>query len=99
MEQIIIITTSETIENHKIKEYLGMVSARNWAPNATVQFDSKKKEKNIDGYRKLIADAESALQMEAKHKGANAVVGVSVECTSVTLGQMITLYGTAVRIE
>lgn len=99
MEQLIIVTTSDTIENHEIKEYLGIVSARNWVLNAQIQYDIKKKEKNIENYRKFIEETEQALVTEAKEKGGNAVIGVTIDVVREAFGPFITMYGTAVRIE
>lgn len=99
MEQLIIITTSDTIQNHQITEYLGLVSARSWSFNGTIQFDPKKPEKNIENYRKFIEEAETCLMLEAKKKGANAVIGVSIEREKLAAAQFLIMYGTAVRIE
>lgn len=99
MEQIIIITTSDTIQNHQIKEYLGLVSSRNWVLNANIQLDIKKKEKNLDNYRQFILECEETLQIEAKEKGGNAVIGVTLNCAKDAFGWIMTMYGTAVRIE
>lgn len=98
MEQLIIITTSSTIQNRQIKKYLGLVSARGWTATGFVTGDLSK-EKNRDGYRDLILSTEENLRQEAKRIGANAVIRVEFHLDSRPAGTFLFAFGTAVVIE
>lgn len=94
----IIITTTDQIEGHSIKQYIGLVSSRGSVATAYTNADFSK-EKNLSGYRNLIQSMEEGIRKEALAKGANAVVGVKFKMDQRTGGTFLFGFGTAVIIE
>lgn len=102
------ITTLEVVPGHKIVEHFGVISG------STVRAKHIGKDilagfKNIiggelKGYTELMEETrEQSLQRmidQAKHKGANAIVGVRFATSDVAPGAAeVFAYGTAVRVE
>lgn len=102
-----IVTTTSTIEGHKINNYLGIVSGE-VILGANVFRDISAGIRNIIGgrttaYEESLREArQSALQEMMQHAqqvGANAVVGVKVDYETIGQGMlMATASGTAVVI-
>lgn len=102
-----IVTTTSTIEGHKINNYLGIVSGE-VILGANVFRDISAGIRNLIGgrttaYEESLREArQSALQEMMQHAqqvGANAVVGVKVDYETIGQGMlMATASGTAVVI-
>jgi uncharacterized protein YbjQ (UPF0145 family) len=108
-----IVTTSATIHNHPIQEYLG-VAAGEAIMGANVLKDISSGIRNLVGgrsgsYEKVIQQArEIALQdliARAEALGANAIVGVDIDYETIDRGAdnsssmlMVSVSGTAVRV-
>ncbi len=101
-----IITTTNTIEHHKIMEYCGIVTGVSIKSRElvkagfTVKYDnySKAMEKAIDELKEV---AFQELRKNAKGLGANAVVGIQVDFESVGGTGMffgVSVVGTAVKV-
>ena len=102
------ITTTETIEGRKIKEYLGIVSGEAMM-GANIVKDFTAGIRNIIGgrsgqYEETIREgrreAEKDLEKIAEEKGADAVVGASYDYEEMAEGMLwINVTGTAVKLE
>lgn len=102
-----ILTTTTTIENKKVKEYKGIVTGETIF-GANIIKDFMAGVRDIVGgrsgtYEKTIADARetSLREMEEKAKslGANAVIGVDFDYETIGTMLMVTCSGTAVTLE
>lgn len=92
----IIITTTNSIDGYKIKNYFGVVCGRKFVDEITLTTD---KEKCHDESRSALNAAEQQLKDEAARMGANAVIGVSVQFAKARAATLIVMTGTAVEIE
>ncbi len=103
-----ILTTQDTVANHKVVETLGYVKG-NTIRAKHIGRDIMAGFKQIVGgeivsYTKLLSEArqEAVERMiaEAKDKGANAIVGMKFTTSAVMAGAAELLaYGTAVKVE
>lgn len=104
-----IVTTTQSIEGHSIKEYLGVVSGET-IMGANIFRDLFASVRDIvggraGGYEKVLNDARNIvleeLENKAKALGANAVVGVDFDYEALGNNNgmlMVTAAGTAVYI-
>jgi len=101
-----ILTTTNSIEHHKIVDYLGIVtgvsikSRELVKASFTVQYDnySQAMEKAIDELKEA---AFQELSKNAKGLGANAVIGIQIDFESVGGAGMffgVSVSGTAVKV-
>ncbi|MEL0651764.1 heavy metal-binding domain-containing protein [Algibacter sp. TI.3.09] len=97
-----ILTTTNTIEGHSIKNYLGVVSGVDVnMPKTTISFNM---EKYYENYENKINEVKEAafqkLHANANKLGANAVVGIALDIeTMPTSGIIIvSITGTAVMV-
>ena len=92
----VIVTTTNEIVGHEIKEYLGIISGRAFINEVIVTTDTDGAK---DETRKSLQTAERNLKAEAEAIGANAVIGTTVQYTKARAAILIVLTGTAVIIE
>lgn len=106
-----LITTTSTVEGHRIAEYLGIVTGEAIL-GANIFKDFFASIRDIVGgrsaaYEKELAHARNLALEEmieqAEQLGANAVIGVDLDYETIGVGQsgnmlMVTASGTAVRI-
>jgi uncharacterized protein YbjQ (UPF0145 family) len=105
-----IITTTSTIDGHRILSYHGIVTGQT-IMGANIFKDLFASIRDIVGgragaYEKVLRDARDAalkeLEDEARSRGANAIIGVDLDYGAVGSGEsmmMVSASGTAVRIE
>lgn len=97
-----VLTTTDSIEGHKIEDYLGIVTGVNVSiPKATFTFNMEKYYKSYeDKINEVKEEAFQKLQNNAISLKANAVVGISLDIeTSASTGIiMISITGTAVKM-
>lgn len=105
-----ILTTTNSIENHKIIDYLGIVTGISY--NSSYSYKGKSmsfkdmfsKQKYFEIYaeslEKIKEEAFQKLQDNAKALGANAVVGihVDVETMANTTTLIVSITGTSVKV-
>lgn len=101
-----ILTTTNSIENHKIVDYLGIVSGVNFRSRETVGFKEAFSPGKVDSaYEKAINEAKEEafqnLKDNAIKLGANAIVGIrtDIEVTSQYYKVVVSVTGTAVKVE
>ena len=102
-----IITTTPSVENHPIEEYLGVVTGeailgahigRDILASFTDIVGGRSSEYEEE-VRKARSIALSEMATEAEHKGANAVVGVDIDYEVIRQGMlMVSTSGTAVKV-
>ena len=97
-----ILTTTNSIENHVIQDYLGIVTGVDVnMPKATLSFNM---DKYYQSYENKINEVKEAafqkLRDNATKLNANAVVGINLDIeTSPTTGLiMVSITGTAVKV-
>ncbi len=97
-----ILTTTNSIENHVIQDYLGIVTGVDVdMPKATLTFNMKK---YYDSFEKKINEVKETafqnLKDNAIKLNANAVVGINLDIeTSSSNGLiMVSITGTAVKV-
>ncbi|WP_353777141.1 heavy metal-binding domain-containing protein [Winogradskyella sp. 3972H.M.0a.05] len=97
-----ILTTTHTIEHHKIVDYLGIVTGVNMKMRDMTAFGSKTRqakdmEKALD---ELKEESFQELRNNAKALGANAVVGIHIDFEPVGQGYYfgVSVTGTAVKV-
>ena len=97
-----ILTTTNTIEGHSIKNYLGVVSGVDVSmPKTTISFNMEKYYENYENkINEVKEEAFQKLQDNAYKLGANAVVGIALDIeTMPTSGIIIvSITGTAVMV-
>ncbi len=105
-----IITTTNTIEGHRITAYHGIVTGQT-IMGANIFKDLFASIRDIVGgragaYEKVLRDARDEalkeLEAEARARGANAIIGVDLDYGAVGSGEsmmMVSASGTAVTIE
>lgn len=104
-----ILTTTNSISGKEISNYLGIIMGTTYASNYATKgmsfkdiFNSKKYYENYEnGLEAAKESAFEKLKQQAEAKQANAIIGVSidVEMMSTTGVTMITVIGTAVRVQ
>jgi uncharacterized protein YbjQ (UPF0145 family) len=106
-----LMTTTPSLEGHRIEQYLGIVSGEAIL-GANIFKDFFAGIRDIVGgrsaayeeeLRKAMAIAYDEMQLEARALGGNAIVGVDLDFESLQIGRggqmlMVTASGTAVRI-
>ncbi|MEP1489026.1 MAG: heavy metal-binding domain-containing protein [Algibacter sp.] len=97
-----ILTTTNSIENHVIQDYLGIVTGVDVnMPKATLTFSMKK---YYASYENKINEVKEAAFQKLKNNAtklyANAIIGISLDIeTSPTSGLiMVSITGTAVKV-
>jgi uncharacterized protein YbjQ (UPF0145 family) len=103
-----IFTTTNVIENHKVNEYLGVVTGEAIL-GANVFRDFFASVRDIVGgrsaaYEKELSKARSIAMQEMEEQattlGANAIIGIDLDYETVGQGMlMVTVSGTAVKFE
>ncbi len=96
-----ILTTTNSIENHKIIDYLGIVSGVSMDyQKATMTFSMKKWYASLEG--QVNTEKEAAFQQlkeNATKLGANAVVGINLDLEVGSTGSVtVSVTGTAVKV-
>ena len=96
-----ILTTTNSIEGHKIVDYLGIVSGVSMDyQKATMTFSMKKWYAALEG--QVNTEKEAAFQQlkdNATKLGANAVVGINLDLEVGSTGSVtISVTGTAVKV-
>ncbi len=96
-----ILTTTNSIENHKIVDYLGIVSGVSMDyQKATMTFSMKKWYASLEG--QVNTEKEAAFQQlkeNATKLGANAVVGINLDLEVGSTGSVtVSVTGTAVKV-
>jgi len=96
-----ILTTTNSVENHKIVDYLGIVSgvSMNYQ-KATMTFSMKKWYASLEGQVKTEKEAAfQQLKDNAIILGANAVVGINLDLEVGSTGSVtVSVIGTAVKV-
>jgi uncharacterized protein YbjQ (UPF0145 family) len=104
-----IVTTTPSVEGHRIVEYLGVVAAqtvlgvdfvKDFAAGFSNIFGGRSA--SYEGeYASGVATALAELERECAARGANGIVGVDIDYETVSTGQMllVSATGTAVRLE
>jgi uncharacterized protein YbjQ (UPF0145 family) len=95
-----ILTTTDSIEGHKIENYLGIITGV--STNIKTSF-SFKTEKNKSLYQNFINEAKEEafqdLKTNATNLNANAVVGITIDIeTSPNSYFFVSITGTAVKV-
>ena len=94
-----IITTTDSIEGHKIGEYLDIVCGSD-SYNVAGVFGEGYTKTGKTYYRSTLERAISYMKQSAEEKNADAVVGIKIVNVQGNLNQMIvTVQGTAVKLE
>lgn len=102
-----IITTTNSLEGHRIDQYLGIVSGETII-GANVFKDFFASITDIVGgrsssYEQVLREAKatsmSEMEMQARSFGANAVIGIDLDYETIRDGMlMVTVSGTAVKV-
>ncbi|WP_405294512.1 heavy metal-binding domain-containing protein [Algibacter sp. Ld11] len=97
-----ILTTTNTIEGHSIKNYLGVVSGVDVnMPKTTISFNMEKYYENYENkINEVKEEAFQKLQDNANKLGANAVVGIALDIETIPTSGIIivSITGTAVMV-
>ena len=103
-----IISTTNTLEGHKVTQYLGIVSGETII-GANVFKDFFASITDIVGgrsgaYERVLREAKATamteMEMQARSFGANAIIGIDLDYETIRDGMlMVTASGTAVKIE
>ncbi|MBC3845775.1 heavy metal-binding domain-containing protein [Winogradskyella echinorum] len=97
-----ILTTTNTIEHHKIMDYCGIVTGVSMKMRDISAFAGKEKhsQQMEDALNDLKEEAFKKLQSHAKALGANAVVGIHIDFEPVGTGYYfgVSVTGTAVKV-
>ena len=105
-----ILTTTNSVDGKQITSYLGIIVGITYTSNTTAtkgmsfkdMFSTKKYYENYEkGLEEAKESAFEKLREQAKAKQANAIVGVTIdiEMMSTTGVTMISVAGTAVRVQ
>jgi uncharacterized protein YbjQ (UPF0145 family) len=102
-----IITTTNSLEGHRIDQYLGIVSGETII-GANVFKDFFASITDIVGgrssaYEQVLREAKATsmaeMEMQARSFGANAVIGIDLDYETIREGMlMVTVSGTAVKV-
>ncbi|KPQ20007.1 MAG: hypothetical protein HLUCCX10_00910 [Algoriphagus marincola HL-49] len=103
-----IISTTNSLEGHKVTHYLGIVSGETII-GANVFKDFFASITDIVGgrsgsYERVLREAKATamteMEMQARSFGANAIIGIDLDYETIRDGMlMVTACGTAVKIE
>jgi len=96
-----ILTTTNNIENHKIVDYLGIVTGVDIDRSVTkTTFNHEKANNDIETQiLKTKEDAFQKMTLHAKKLGANAIVGILVDVEMNNMMRVIiSVTGTAVKV-
>ena len=99
-----ILTTTNTIEHHKVADYLGIVTGVSFKMRDLVNAFKANKEKYSEVLEKALdelkEEAFQNLRDNAKRIGANAVIGIHVDFEPIGAGHYIgvSITGTAVKV-
>lgn len=105
-----ILTTTNSIENHKIIDYLGIVTGISYNTSYSYKGESmsfkdmfnmkKYYEAYAEGLESIKEEAFQKLQDNAKALGANAVLGIQVDIETLANSRtlMVSITGTAVKV-
>jgi uncharacterized protein YbjQ (UPF0145 family) len=103
-----IISTTNSLEGHKVTQYLGIVSGETII-GANVFKDFFASITDIVGgragsYERVLREAKATamaeMEMQARSFGANAIIGIDLDYETIRDGMlMVTASGTAVKIE
>ena len=95
-----ILTTTNTIEGHKIQDYLGIVTGV--SVNVKTSFSFKTEKNKVlynDFINKAKEDAFQDLKANAIKLKANAIVGIAIDIENIPNAYfMVSITGTAVRV-
>ena len=104
-----ILTTTNSIDRKEVKNYLGIIVGTTYTSNHGTKgmslkdmFNSKKYYANYEsGLDEAKEEAFEKLKTQAEKKQANAIIGISIdiEMMSTTGVTMISVTGTAVRVQ
>lgn len=92
-----ILTTTNSIEHHKIVDYLGIVSGVQLTSFKVAFTAEKMNSKNQEVLNNAKEEAFQQLRRNAMNLGANAVVGITVDI-ELTSYIVVTISGTAVKV-
>ena len=92
-----ILTTTKSIEHHKIVDYLGIVSGVQLTSFKVAFTAEKMNSKNQEVLNNAKEEAFQQLRRNAMNLGANAVVGITVDI-ELTSYIVVTISGTAVKV-
>jgi len=95
-----ILTTTNTIEGHKIQDYLGIVTGVSVNVKTSFSFKtSKNKALYNDFINKAKEEAFQYLKTNATKLNANAIVGLTIDIENTPNGSfMVSTNGTAVQV-
>ena len=97
-----ILTTTNTIEHHKIADYCGIVTGVCMKMRTTKAFSSIETQTNLmeNALDELKEEAFQKLRTNAKAMGANAVVGIHIYFEPLGSGYFfgVSIVGTAVKV-
>jgi uncharacterized protein YbjQ (UPF0145 family) len=95
-----ILTTTNSIEGHKIQDYLGIVTGVSTMMKTSFSFKAEKNKKLFeDSMNKAKEDAFQSLKSNAIKLGANAVVGIKLDMETESGAYFfISITGTAVKV-
>ena len=97
-----ILTTTDTLEDHSIKNYLGIVTGVDVSmPKATLTFNMEKYYESYENKINLVKEeAFQKLKDNASKLGANAVVGIGIDVETLPSSGIIvvSVTGTAVTV-
>ncbi len=98
-----ILTTTNSIEGHTIKDYLGIVTGVDASmPKTTLSFNMEKYYRSYESkVNEVKEEAFQKLKNNAMALKANAVVGISIdiETTSASGLIIVSITGTAVKVD
>lgn len=97
-----ILTTTNSIEHHKIADYCGIVTGVSMKMREMAAFGGKEKQAKqmANALNELKEEAFKELRSNAKALGANAIVGIHVDFEPVGTGYYfgVSVTGTAVKV-
>ena len=99
-----ILTTTNSIEHHKVAEYLGIVTGVSFKMRDLVPAFSSSKENYSKAMEKVLDELKEEsfkeLRNNAKGLGANAVVGIHIDFEPIGAGHYVgvSVTGTAVKV-
>lgn len=95
-----VLTTTESIEGHKIADYLGIVTGVSTIVKTSFSFKAEKNKQLMeDTINKVKEEAFQSLKANAINLKANAVVGIKIDMETYSGSYFfISITGTAVKI-
>ena len=102
-----ILSTTSTLEGHPVENYLGIVSGETII-GANILKDFFASITDIVGgrssaYEQVLREAKATamaeMELQARHMGANAIIGIDLDYETIREGMlMVTVSGTAVKV-